>query len=104
VDPLAVGVVDLEEFLDVGLLFGECEVEDAEVVFVSLNGKGGTSRCRTSLLSSMRASLVLQRVELTTVAVYPARAVQMAMSRTAVVLRRCRTRVAVGRRMPKKVA
>lgn len=103
-DDLAVGVVDFQQFLDVGLLLGECEVEDAEVVLVGLSGVGFTSRWTTSLLSSMRASLVLQRVELTTVAVYPARAVQMAMSRTAVVLRRCSTTPAVGSRMPKKVA
>lgn len=68
-DGLAVSVVDLQEFLDVGLLLGEGEVEDAEVVLVSLSGGGVTRRWRISLLSSMRASLVRQRVELTTVAV-----------------------------------
>lgn len=67
-DILTIGVVDLQQFLDVGLLLGECEIEDAEVIFVGLSGGRSTSLCRTSLLSSMRASLVLQRVELTTVA------------------------------------
>jgi hypothetical protein len=52
----------------------------------------------------MRASLVLQRVEFTTVAEYPASAVQMAISRMAVVLRLCKTTPAVGSRIPKKVA
>jgi hypothetical protein len=68
VDFLTIGVIDLQQFLDMGLLLGECEIEDSEVIFVGLNGRRSTSFCRTSLLSNMRASLVLQRVELTTVA------------------------------------
>lgn len=67
-DLLTVGVIDLQQFLHVRLLLGQCEIEDAEVIFVGLNGRGSTNLCRTSLLSSMRASLVLQRVEFTTVA------------------------------------
>jgi hypothetical protein len=104
VDALAVGIIDFQQFLHVGLLLGEGEVEDAEVILVGLNATESTSRWITSLLSSMRASLVLHKVEFTTVALYPARAVQKAMSRMAVVLRRCSTTAAVGRSMPKKVA
>jgi hypothetical protein len=69
VDALPVGVVDVQQFLHVGLLLSEGKVEDAKVVLAGLGGEWITSRSMTSLLSSMRASLVLQRVELTTVAV-----------------------------------
>ena len=62
------------------------------------------SRSITSLLSIILASVVLQRVEFTTVAVYPARAAQMAISLIPVVLFLFRTRAEVGRKMPKKVA
>ena len=63
-----------------------------------------TSFCTTELLSSIRASWVRHIVELSTVAVYPATAVQMAISLMAVVLLRLRTSREVGMRMPKKVA
>ena len=68
-DALAIGIIDFQQFLNMGLLFGECEVEDAEVILVRLNAIQCTNRWITSLLSSMRASFVLHRVEFTTVAV-----------------------------------
>lgn len=58
----------------------------------------------TGLFSSMRPYWVLQRVELTIVAEYPARAVQIAISLIAVVLRLLSTTAAVGTKTPKKVA
>jgi hypothetical protein len=85
---LTVGVVNVKELLHMRLFPGKREVEDAEVVLVGLHGSTLTSLSITSLLSSIRASLVLQSVEFTTVAEYPARAVQMTMSRKAVALRR----------------
>ena len=57
-----------------------------------------------SLFSSILASWVRQRVEFTTVAEYPASAVQIAMSRTAVVRRLWRTTPTVGNKIPKNVA
>jgi hypothetical protein len=52
----------------------------------------------------MRPYWVLQRVELTIVAEYPARAVQIAMSLIAVVLRLLSITAAVGTKTLKKVA
>lgn len=86
------------------LFLGECEIEGSEVVFLGLGLKIDTSLDKTGLLSSMRPYCVLQRVELTMVAEYPARAVQMAISLMAVVLRLLSTTAAVGTSTPRKVA
>lgn len=67
-DVLSVGIVDFHEFSHMGFLLGEGEVENAKVVLVCLPKSKITSRERTSLLYSIRASWVLHRVELTTVA------------------------------------
>lgn len=96
-------VVDLHQFLNMSLLLGQGKVEDTEVVFGCLRSIRVTKRLRTSLLSSMRASWVRQRVELTMVAEYPATAVQIAISLMAVVRRILRTMATVGTRIPKKV-
>jgi hypothetical protein len=58
----------------------------------------------TSLLSTILASWVLQRVELTTVAVYPAAAVPNMRSLMAVPLLFLRIKKAEGMKMLKKVA
>ena len=58
----------------------------------------------TSLLSIIRASLVLQRVELTKVAEYPAKAVKIAISLIAVGLLFLSTTKVEGTIIPKKVA
>jgi hypothetical protein len=52
----------------------------------------------------MWASLVLQRVEFTTVAEYPETAVHIAISRIAVFLRLRSTTTVVGSKIPKKLA
>jgi hypothetical protein len=104
VDIFSVGVVDLHELLDVGLLLGEGEIEDPEVVFAGLPRDPSTKRSRTSLLSSMRASCVRHRVELTIVAEYPATIDHKAMSRRAVVLLILRMVPVTGTMMPRKVA
>ena len=103
-DVFAMGVVDLHHFGHVGFFLGEGEVEDAEIVLVGLPNSKSTSLLMTSLLYSMRAYWVLQSTELTTVAEYPAKAVQIVMSRRKVVLLILSTAAAVGTKMLKKVA
>lgn len=101
---LALRIIHFQQFLNMGFFLCQSEVKNAELVLLSLHQEGVTKRSITSLLSSSLASLVRQRVVLTTVAVYPASPVQMAMSLMAVVLRRCNTTAVVGSKMPKKVA
>ena len=62
-----------------------------------------TNLSMTSLLSTILAYWVLQRVELTTVAEYPAAAVPRRLSLTKVALLLLKIQVAAGIRMPKKV-
>ena len=97
-------IVYIHQFLHMGFFFSEGKIENAKLVFVSLSVDNFTSLSRTSLLSIMRASVVLQRVELIMVAKYPAKAVQIKMSLMAVDLLFLRTVKAVGPNTPKKAA
>lgn len=86
------------------LLFCKGEVENTEFVFLGLIFIKNTNLSITSLLSIILPSVVLQRVELTTVAAYPPRPAQMAISLKAVGLRLFKTTKVVGKNTPKNVA
>ena len=66
---LTLRVIHLQQFLNMGFLLCQSEVKNAELVFLCLNEGRITNRSITSLLSRSLASLVRQRVVLTTVAV-----------------------------------
>lgn len=75
-----------------------------KLYFLDYDQPMSTNLSITSLLSTILASWVLQRVELTTVAVYPAAAVPNMRSLMAVALLFLRIKKAEGMKMLKKVA
>lgn len=100
----SVNIVDIHQFLNVRLLLCKGEVENAEVILVSLHASICTSLETTALLSNIRPSWERQSDWLTIVAEYPATAPQRTRSLIIVVLFIFKIMLVAGTRIPKKVA
>ena len=83
---VSIVVVGLKNLLHVGFLPGQSKVIDAELIFISLFRIKSTSLSISSLLSTMRASLVLHRIEFVRDAPANDRKVQIPRSLTKVIL------------------